>query len=449
MVTFSFEKDIARFHSAWSEWKYSVYHKDTPRHYNLSVQGFYGSGKTEFLRQFCEQNKDVVYLNFKDLDSSTALAVFCKQILNGESAPDWVEAVENYKKLTGARFQVLFIDDDNNSAAYKNFESAIQSVKLHNHTLVLHVKSFAPESEQKPGNIKPRSIVDFLLAFPDYDKADIVRLHSLTGGLPAFAKELNADIPFEENLKILLNHDSAFSNFAPSILQRLFRSPESYHPILYSIACGKHRLSEIAKDIGFPNNKCGKYLEALIKAGLVRAQRESENSFARYFLTNSYIKSWYLYIYKNRMLQITDPQGLMSKVILTMDKAIALPSLEESCIRFIDNKYQIHNSWFIDRYVKGKTKPAYLKHKDGFRFKIDCIIENNGKTLVCVFPHSFDEKITKEQLEHYINVSSNYGSLCSEVSLVVFSVNRFSDWCVHQASVYDQLFCVPLERLKY
>ena len=165
MITFSFEKDIARFHSAWSEWKYSVYHKDTPRHYNLSVQGFYGSGKTEFLRQFCEQNKDVVYLNFKDLDSSTALAIFCKQILNGESAPDWVEAVENYKKLTGARFQVLFIDDDNNSAAYKNFESAIQSVKLHNHTLVLHVKSFAPESEQKPGNIKPRSIVDFLPLF--------------------------------------------------------------------------------------------------------------------------------------------------------------------------------------------------------------------------------------------------------------------------------------------
>ena len=109
----------------------------------------------------------------------------------------------------------------------------------------------------------------------------------------------------------------------------------------------------------------------------------------------------------------------------------------------------IHNSWFIDRYVKGKTKPAYLKHKDGFRFKIDCIIENNGKTLVCVFPHSFDEKITKEQLKRYIDVSSSYGSLCSKVSLVVFSANRFSDWCVHQASIYDQLFCVPLERLKY
>ena len=152
MITFSFEKDIASLHSAWSEWKYSVYHKDTPRHYNLSVQGFYGSGKTEFLRQFCEQNKDAVYMNFKDLDSNTALSVFCNQILDGESAADWIEAVEKYKKLTGTRFRVLFIDDDNGSAAYKDFESAIQSVKLHDHTLVLHVKSFAPESEQKPGN---------------------------------------------------------------------------------------------------------------------------------------------------------------------------------------------------------------------------------------------------------------------------------------------------------
>ena len=111
--------------------------------------------------------------------------------------------------------------------------------------------------------------------------------------------------------------------------------------------------------------------------------------------------------------------------------------------------YSLHFWLFIDQYVKGKTKPVYLKHKDGFRFKIDCIIENNGKTLICVFPHSFDEKITKEQLEHYINVSSSYGSLCSEVSLVVFSVNCFSDWCVHQASVLEQLFCVTLERLKY
>ena len=449
MITFSFEKDIARFHSAWSEWKYSVYHKQTPRHYNLRIKGFYGCGKTEFLRQFCEQNKDAVYLNFNDLDSDTALSVFCKQLLNGENAENWNEAVKKYKKLTSGRFQVLFIDQCTESAASKDFASAIHSVKLHDHTLVLFAETSAPESIQDPGNIKPRSIADYLRVFPDYDKADVIRLYGLTGGLPAVAKELDASLSFEDNLKLLLRHDSAFSHFVPEILQRVFRTPESYHPILYSIACGKHRLSEIAKDIGFPNNKCGKYLEALRKAGLVKAQTEGNRGFARYFLTNSYLNSWYLYIYKNRALQITDPQRLLNMAVKTIDKAVALPALEDSCIRFIDNKWSIDSGNLIDRYIKGKTKPVKLKHKDGFRFKIDCILERNGKTLVCVFPHSFDEKITKEQMEHYINVSCSYGSLYGEVSLVVFSVNRFSDWCVHQASVYDQLFCVPLERLKY
>jgi len=388
-------------------------------------------------------------LSFKDLDSATALAVFCKQLLNGEKAANWNEAVKKYNNSTGGRFQVLFIDDDNGSAAYKDFESAMHSIKLHDHTLVLPVKTFAPVSIQEPGNIKPRSIADYLRVFHDYDKADVIRLHGLTGGLPAVAKELDTALPFEDNLKLLLRHDSAFSRFVPEILQRVFRTPESYHPILYSIACGKHRLSEIAKDIGFPNNKCGKYLEALRKAGLVKAQTEDDGGFARYFLTNSYLNSWYLFIYKNRALQITDLQGLFDMTVETMDKAVALPALKDSCIRLIDNKWTIDNGYLIDRYVKGRTKPVKLKRKDRFRFKIDCILERNGRTLVCVFPHSFDEKITKEQMEHYINVSGSYGSLYGEVSLVVFSVNRFSDWCVHQASVYDQLFCVPLERLKY
>ena len=214
MITFSFEKDIARFHSAWSEWKYSVYHKEIPRHYNLRIKGFYGCGKTEFLRQFCEQNKDAVYLNYNDLDSDTALSVFCKQLLNGENAENWNEAVKKYKKLTSGRFQVLFIDQCTESAASKDFASAIHSVKLHDHTLVLFAETSAPESIQDPGNIKPRSIADYLRVFPDYDKADVIRLYGLTGGLPAVAKELDASLSFEDNLKLLLRHDSAFSRFS-------------------------------------------------------------------------------------------------------------------------------------------------------------------------------------------------------------------------------------------
>ena len=74
---------------------------------------------------------------------------------------------------------------------------------------------------------------------------------------------------------------------------------------------------------------------------------ESEDFFPHFIQTDKTVE----------LLKLLQPR----KLIKTMDKAIVLPALEESCIRFIDNKYQIHNSWFIDRYVKGKTKPAYLK----------------------------------------------------------------------------------------
>lgn len=117
-------------------------------------------------------------------------------------------------------------------------------------------------------------------------------------------------------------------------------------------------------------------------------------------------------------------------------RAVALPALEDS-------------GNLIDRYIKGKTKPVKLKHKNGFRFQFDCIIEDGGKSLLCVFPHSFDERITKEQMDHYLNVAAHYSNLCDKTSLVVFSVNRFSDWCVHQASLFNQVFCVTAERLRY
>ena len=148
-------------------------------------------------------------------------------------------------------------------------------------------------------------------------------------------------------------------------------------------------------------------------------------------------------------MQITDPQRLLNMAVKTIDKAVALPALEDSCIRLIDNKWSIDSGNLIDRYIKGKTKPVKLKHKNGFRFQFDCIIESGGKALLCVFPHSFDERITKDQMDHYLTIAAHYGNLCDKTSLVVFSVNRFSDWCVHQASLYNQVFCVTAERLRY
>ena len=117
--------------------------------------------------------------------------------------------------------------------------------------------------------------------------------------------------------------------------------------------------------------------------------------------------------------------------VKTIDKAVALPALEDSCIRLIDNKWSIDSGNLIDRYIKGKTKPVKLKHKDGFRFKFDCIIERGERALLCVFSHFFDERHTNDKMDHYLNVAARYVNLCGTISLVVFI-----DWCVHQMSLF-------------
>lgn len=449
MITFLFEKDIVRYRSAWEDWKWSIYNHKDPHKDSLYIHGFYGCGKREFVRQLLQNNKDISYFSFYGLNNNDALSLFCKQILDNYQAADWNDSAKQYTKQYAFRFHLLILDTEKKNEAYDNFINALHKVGVPKRTCLADILTESPSIICKPGYITPRSLVDFMRVIPTLDKAAIVRLHGLTGGIPAVAKELDATLSFEDNLRRLLQHGSAFSKLLPDILTGLFRSPGSYHPLMYQIALGKHRVSEIAKAVGFPNNKCDKYLDALIKAGLVESENDRSNGYSRYYLTNSYLNSWYRYIYHNQTLQIINPQKLFDQVVATVDKRIAIPALHNSCIRYIFNQTNKDRYSLFNLYAKGLTKSLHLKHRDGFKLTFDCVIQKGYQSLLCVFPRTIDEKYTKDEMQYYISAAQTYGTLDDDVTLFVFSVNRFSDWCVHQASLYPQLFCVPMERLKY
>lgn len=449
MINFSFEKDILRYQSAWEDWKWSIYNHKYPHIRSFDIHGFYGCGKRAFIQQLLQKNIDISYFSFYGLNHNDALSLFSRQILDTYQADNWNDVAKQYKKLYSSSFHLLILDTESKNVAYDNFIDALHKVGVPKRTCLAYIVTESPNLLRKPGNITPRSLADFLRVIPALDKAAIVRLHGLTGGIPAVAKELDATLSFDDNLKRLLQHGSAFSNLLPKILTRLFRSPDSYHPLMYQIALGKHRVSEISKAVGFPNNKSDKYLEALIKAGLVKTENDRSNGYSRYYLTNSYLYSWYRYIYRKQTLQIMNPQKLFDQVVATVDKKIAIPALHNSCIRYIYNQTNKDRYSLFNFYAKGFTKSLHLKHRDGFKLTFDCVIQKGYQSLLCVFPRTIDEKYTKDEMQYYITAAQTYGALDDDVTLFVFSVNRFSDWCVHQASLYPQLFCVPMERLKY
>ena len=71
-----------------------------------------------------------------------------------------------------------------------------------------------------------------------------------------------------------------------------FRTPESYNTLLYAMANGYNRISELSAFSGYPKNKCDKYIKTLCEFGLVRKEPE-KNGHTKYYPANSYIALWY------------------------------------------------------------------------------------------------------------------------------------------------------------
>ncbi len=84
----------------------------------------------------------------------------------------------------------------------------------------------------------------------------------------------------------------------------------------------------------------------------------------------------------------------------------------------------------------------------GEEIKIDLSVSVGYATLLCVFPESVESTFKKKELKDIIDaVRSSFPGTANE--LTIFSVNRFSDWCVHYSKYDDYLHEVTLERLRY
>ena len=103
---------------------------------------------------------------------------------------------------------------------------------------------------------------------------DALRTIAITDGIPELVRLFDFPKSFAENLPSLFAHGSAYFRYAESELRRSFRTPETYNILLYGMATGHNRISQLSEFSGFPQNKCDKYLKALDKAGLLETEQK-------------------------------------------------------------------------------------------------------------------------------------------------------------------------------
>lgn len=445
-MKFDLSRDIA--HIA-EEWNQVCFDKDNPHMDEFIIYGPKGSGKTKAAQELARSHAGVFYFSFSKLTYSEAVQSFIRAYLPERADVATItDAVDAFVKMRSGKHSLVILEDETNEAMH---ECGLRFGHFCHgkHTLVMCNICKDERNIYHSVRIWHRSIAEFIKLFQEYDKNDAVRLHALTGGMMAVAKDLDEKVSYEGNVRRLLEPDSSFSTVLPAMLNECFRTPESYYPILKSMADGHCRLSEIAKDVGFPNNKCLKYIEALMENGFAVAEKLEGSKQSTYHPANTYFAAWCRYVYGRQMMQAVSPDALFKYVKEDMDERLTLPDFYTACMRFMQYAFKHYNNEYQWGDVKETKKAISVKLRDGSTVIIDyCMNTADEFSYNLIFPHSLDIKYTKDEMDRIYEALDKIDSRYY-AHTVVFSFTRFSDWCTHENAHNEWFHIVPVERLKY
>lgn len=175
------------------------------------------------------------------------------------------------------------------------------------------------------------------------DPLDAMRAVAITDGIPALLRLLDFQKSYEENLQALFLQDSEYVHYAERELRRCFRTPETYNTLLYGLATGHNRISQLAEFSGFPQNKCDKYLKALDKAGLLETtQRKDAAGHIRthYDLNGGYWKIWFRHVFPSQgRYQKALEQNALQQLATEIDRTVVADDFRKHCWNWLKTNY--------------------------------------------------------------------------------------------------------------
>ena len=172
---------------------------------------------------------------------------------------------------------------------------------------------------------------------------DALRATAITDGIPELVGLFDFQRPFAENMGLLFTQNSTYFRYAESELRRHFRTPETYNILLYGMATGHNRISQLAEFSGFPQNKCDKYLKALDKAGLLETvQRKDTAGHVRthYYPKGGYWKTWFRYVFPSQGCRLKPLEGGNLQLLANdIDHSIVAEYFKTVCWKWMKKNY--------------------------------------------------------------------------------------------------------------
>lgn len=389
----------------------------------IKLCGISGTGKTQLALNFAQNTKCSMYFSFRGLDNRTALSQFKSSFsvwCDLSSATTWNEAFQLLVPFFKKHYTRVVFDDLEHSKSESEVIAAIEqlsrSLRDMKNLFLLPCRCEASFGKHELFRIPLYTASDIKKHAQKMSAIDIARLCAVTGGLSALLNTYYEAKSFSENLFDWVSMESLLYRLMPQMLSEQFRTPESYHAILYAIATGKHRLSEIAKHMAVPNNQCKKYLDALIAAGLIEVKEH------HYSILNPYVDFWHRFFYPNVGRLVTAPTDVVSEIQSQLDQ-FALEKQLSECIK----KLPFH----IPKDAKRQYNAVF-----------DYVFQSGSHTVLIKLPEVLDWHCAKQELDKLLDHVTDYCGAFYEAEICVVSFNRFSNYCVKQAGQLDNLHLV-------
>ena len=136
--------------------------------------------------------------------------------------------------------------------------------------------------------------------FPDYDIEDLIKIYSITGGLPYYLSALK-NKNFNDIIGTVINKNSIFYNDTFFILKEELKDPSKYFSILNMISMGHNKIGEIASLLNTNSGEITQYLDNLIKLGIISKCKpfliNKSNKKSLYKINNNYFNFFFRYIF--------------------------------------------------------------------------------------------------------------------------------------------------------
>ena len=308
-----------------------------------------GMGKTLLARQYVKDHGGL-YFSFRGLDAALAPRIFFPDCSNWDAF---------FQKILEAKNRpVIFFDDMDDRNDKDILLEKLPLLKGSAFVVLIYRKaSLIPEKARKL-TMKPIIPPDLCREYKKLDQRDALQIIAMTDGIPALVSLFRLDVRFDENIKNLFVANSLYLRYAEENLRREFRSPESYNTLLYGMAIGRNRISQLAEFSGYPKNKCDKYLKALDAAGYIEAeQRKDENGQVRthYFLKGGYLRVWYQ-LYFPRQHEFIDSlsEDTVKELTFWIDDCATKYYFRKLCWRWFFK----NTSLYYSGYHIGKDNPS-------------------------------------------------------------------------------------------